>query len=81
MSGRQHECNSELCAELRLAAVPDLYGATAQAAVARDASLAAASHNLRLLRAWLIHLQALLLSLLVIGVTKATIPATQLAAR
>ncbi|WP_368417323.1 IS21-like element helper ATPase IstB [Falsiroseomonas sp.] len=38
MSGTQHERISELCAELRLAAVPDLYGATAQAAAARDAS-------------------------------------------
>jgi DNA replication protein DnaC len=38
MSGTQHERISDLCAELRLAAVPDLYGATAQAAAARDAS-------------------------------------------
>jgi DNA replication protein DnaC len=38
MSGTQHERISELCAELRLAAVPDLYGATAQAAAARDAT-------------------------------------------
>jgi DNA replication protein DnaC len=38
MSGTQHERISELCAEQRLAAVPDLYGATAQAAAARDAS-------------------------------------------
>jgi DNA replication protein DnaC len=38
MSGTQHKRISELCAELRLAAVPDLYGATAQAAAARDAS-------------------------------------------
>jgi DNA replication protein DnaC len=38
MSGTQHERISELCTELRLAAVPDLYGATAQAAAARDAS-------------------------------------------
>ncbi len=38
MSGTQHERISELCAELRLAAVPGLYGATAQAAAARDAS-------------------------------------------
>jgi DNA replication protein DnaC len=38
MSGTQHERISELCAELRLAAVPDLYGATAQAAATRDAS-------------------------------------------
>lgn len=38
MSGTQHERITELCAELRLAAVPDLYGATAQAAAARDAS-------------------------------------------
>jgi DNA replication protein DnaC len=38
VSGTQHERISELCAELRLAAVPDLYGATAQAAAARDAS-------------------------------------------
>lgn len=38
MSGMQHERISELCAELRLAAVPDLYGATAQAAAARDGS-------------------------------------------
>jgi DNA replication protein DnaC len=38
MSGTQHERISELCAELRLAAVPDLYVGTAQAAAARDAS-------------------------------------------
>lgn len=38
MNGTQHERISELCAELRLAAVPDLYGATAQAAAARDAT-------------------------------------------
>ena len=38
MNGTQHERISELCAELRLAAVPDLYGATAQAAAVRDAS-------------------------------------------
>jgi DNA replication protein DnaC len=38
MSGTQHERISELCTELRLAAVPDLYGATAQAAAARDAT-------------------------------------------
>jgi DNA replication protein DnaC len=38
MNGTQHERISELCTELRLAAVPDLYGATAQAAAARDAT-------------------------------------------
>ena len=34
MNGTQHERISELCTELRLTAVPDLYGATAQAAAA-----------------------------------------------
>ena len=38
MTGTQHERLGELCAELRLAAVPDLYVAAAQAAAARDAS-------------------------------------------
>ena len=38
MSGMQHERIGELSAELRLAAVPDLYVAAAQAAAARDAS-------------------------------------------
>jgi DNA replication protein DnaC len=38
MSTTQHARIVELCAELRLAAVPDLYGATAQAAAAGDAS-------------------------------------------
>ncbi|TDH56254.1 AAA family ATPase, partial [Dankookia rubra] len=38
MSGTQHERIGELCAELRLAAVPDLYVAAAQAAAARDTS-------------------------------------------
>jgi DNA replication protein DnaC len=38
MSGTQHERIAALCAELRLAAVPDLYVATAQAAAAREAS-------------------------------------------
>jgi DNA replication protein DnaC len=38
MSGTQHERIAELCAELRLAAVPDLYVAAAQAAAAREAS-------------------------------------------
>lgn len=38
MNGTQHERISELCTELRLTAVPDLYGATAQAAAAQDAS-------------------------------------------
>ena len=38
MNGTQHQRIAELCAELRLTAVADLYGATAQAAAARDAS-------------------------------------------
>ena len=38
MSELQHGRIAALCAELRLSAVPDLYGATAQAAAARDAS-------------------------------------------
>ncbi|WP_368418064.1 ATP-binding protein [Rhodovarius sp.] len=38
MSELQHARIAELCGELRLGAVPDLYGATAQAAAARDAS-------------------------------------------
>lgn len=38
MSELQHARIGELCAELRLAALPDLYGAVAQAAAARDAS-------------------------------------------
>lgn len=38
MSELQHARISELCTELRLVAVPDLYGATAQAAAARQAS-------------------------------------------
>ena len=38
MSELQHGRIATLCAELRLSAVPDLYGATAQAAAARDAS-------------------------------------------
>ena len=38
MSELQHARIAGLCGELRLGAVPDLYGATAQAAVARDAS-------------------------------------------
>jgi DNA replication protein DnaC len=38
MSGTQHARIVELCAELRLTAVADLYGATAQAAAAGDAS-------------------------------------------
>ena len=38
MSELQHARIAELCAELHLAAVPDLYPATAQAAAARDAS-------------------------------------------
>lgn len=38
MSELQHARIAELCSELHLAAVPDLYPATAQAAVARDAS-------------------------------------------
>jgi len=38
MSDLQHARIAELCGELRLGAVPDLYGATAQAAAARDAS-------------------------------------------
>ena len=39
MSELQHARIAELCGELRLGAVPDLHGATAQAAAARDASL------------------------------------------
>ena len=38
MSELQHGRIAALCAELWLSAVPDLYGATAQAAAARDAS-------------------------------------------
>ena len=38
MSGTQHERIRELCAELRLGSVPDLYVGTAQAAAARDAT-------------------------------------------
>lgn len=38
MSELQHGRIAALCAELRLSAVPDLYGAAAQAAAARDAS-------------------------------------------
>ncbi len=38
MSELQHARITALCAELRLAAVPDLYGAVAQAAAGRDAS-------------------------------------------
>ena len=38
MIGTQHERIAELCATLRLAAVPSLYAAAAQAAAARDAS-------------------------------------------
>lgn len=38
MSELQHARIAELCSELHLAAVPDLYLATAQAAAARDAS-------------------------------------------
>ena len=38
MNGTQHARIVELCAELRLTAVADLYGATAQAAAAGDAS-------------------------------------------
>lgn len=41
MSELQHERIAELCAELRLGAVADLYGALAQGAVAKDASYAA----------------------------------------
>ena len=36
MSDLQHARIAELCAELRLSAVPELYGALAQAAVAKD---------------------------------------------
>jgi DNA replication protein DnaC len=38
MSELQHARIAELCGELRLGAMPDLYGVTAQAAAARDAS-------------------------------------------
>jgi DNA replication protein DnaC len=38
MSGLQHQRIAELCGELRLNAVPDLYGAVAQGAVTKDAS-------------------------------------------
>jgi len=38
VSELQHARIAELCGELRLGAVPGLYGATAQAAAARDAS-------------------------------------------
>ena len=54
-----------------------LAGATGDAI---NVVLAAAGHNLRLLRAWLVRLLAFLLSLLAIGVTRAPIPAPQLAA-
>lgn len=43
--------------------------------------LAAARHNLRLLRAWLIRLIAFLLSLLAISVAAPPLPSAQLAAR
>jgi IS5 family transposase len=43
--------------------------------------LAAAGHNLRLLRAWLIRLLALLLSLLAISAPAPPLPSVQLAAR
>jgi IS5 family transposase len=43
--------------------------------------LAAAGHNLRLLRAWLIRLLAFLLSLLAISATAPPLPSPQLAAR
>jgi IS5 family transposase len=43
--------------------------------------LAAAGHNLRLLRAWLIRLLAFLLSLLAISATAARTTTPQLAAR
>ncbi len=48
---------------------------------ATNVVLAAAGHNLRLLRAWLIRLLAFLLSLLAISVTTAPTPTPQLAAR
>ena len=38
MSELQHARIAELCSDLHLAAVPDLYLANAQAAAARDAS-------------------------------------------
>lgn len=41
MSDLQHARLTELCAELRLGTVPDLYGALAQGAVTKDASYAA----------------------------------------
>ena len=40
MSDLQHARLAELCAELRLGAIPDLYGALAQNAVAKDVSYA-----------------------------------------
>jgi hypothetical protein len=43
--------------------------------------LAATGHNLRLLRAWLIRLLAVLLSLLAISGPVPPLPSTQLAAR
>jgi IS5 family transposase len=46
-----------------------------------NVTLAAAGHNLRLLRAWLIRLFAFLLSLLVISGPAAQLPSPQLAAR
>ena len=46
-----------------------------------DLVLAAAGHNLRLLRAWLIRLLAFLLSLLAIGAPAAPMPSAQFAAR
>jgi hypothetical protein len=38
MPGQKRDRRRELCAEPRLAAVPDLYVGTAQAAAARDTS-------------------------------------------
>jgi IS5 family transposase len=55
-----------------------LAGATGDAI---NVTLAAAGHNLRLLRSWLIRLLAFLLSLLAIRATTARMPTPQFAAR
>jgi hypothetical protein len=53
----------------------------ARARQAIDAALAAAGHNLRLLRAWLIRLLAFILSLIAISGPEAKLPPPPLAAR
>ncbi len=55
-----------------------LAGATGDAI---NVTLTAAGHNLRLLRAWLIRLLAILISLLAISTSSATVGATQLPMR